>query len=159
MEKVVKIRSGFRCIEHSSFTEAIKSAKIESDARKSELELITNQVVTGYQFDGVLLVISFGNNQHLTVSPGEDLIKWKVVSEKTEVDTVTHGTTYFELSNGDRFLWNWKEILDSFVGKQIIIAPSDQYLFIYEKNGIEFMFSYYVNVDNFEEQYLSIGET
>ncbi len=158
MEKVVKIRSGFKCIEHSSIHEAINLAKIISDPRKSECGLINKQVVTGYQFDGIFLVISFENNLHLTVSPSEDRIKWNVVTEKPNIGTVPLEKVYFELSSGVKFLWNWQSILNNFVGKQIIIAPSDQYLFIYRKDGIEFMFSYYVNTENSDDQYLSISE-
>ena len=159
MEKVVKIRSGFtRRIEHSSFSAAVTSSKSINDTRKSELELINKQVVTGYQFDGRLLVLSYENNLHLIISPTEELIEWKIVSKIPEIGKVTKGTIYFELSSEIRFLWNWREILDNFIGKQIIIAPSDQYLFIYEKNGVEFMFSYYINTEDADEQYLSIGE-
>lgn len=54
--------------------------------------------------------------------------------------------------------WNWGQILNSIIGRQVAISPSDQYLFVFTKDSSVFMISTLVDRENDKVQYLMISE-
>ncbi|MES9853141.1 MAG: hypothetical protein ABW170_15090 [Candidatus Thiodiazotropha sp. L084R] len=163
MANYVKVSYGFSPKAYSTMSEALLASDgNEQTSSSDKCHLINGHVVLDYEFDGTCLIIHFDNGKYLTVLPGSEKIEWDVVNNKPD-NIVTVGQSndgiMFELSNGEKFKWNWREILNSFIGKQIAISPSEQYLFIFSREGSEYVFSSLLDEENINKQYLMISET
>jgi hypothetical protein len=96
------------------------------------------------------------NRKNLTISAGKQVIEWDVVSVRpNDIGEIKEQNVYFEFKNGKKIFWDWKMILDSFVGNQIAISPSDQFLFIFPRGGDEYMFDELV--DNLGNRFLYLS--
>ncbi|OHX38157.1 hypothetical protein BJL95_23400 [Methylomonas sp. LWB] len=123
--------------------------------------MINGRIVESYQFNGELLVIGFDNGKFLTIYPEENKIGWNVVSEWPMVTGKyenEYENIYFKFPGGEEVLWNWKDILDSFVGKQVAISVSDQFLFIFTRDGVEYMFDVLLDVNNKNSRFLFLSQ-
>ena len=139
MTRIIRVVDGFCANEYDSFAKAVAAATKIAELNESKLAAINGKIVMDYQFNGDFLVISFNNGQYLTVSPSEKSIDWDVVSIKPQInEKIIEENVYFELASGTKILWDWKTTLDSFVGKQVAISPSDQVLFIFARSGNEY---------------------
>ena len=155
MDRVIQVTQCFYPKEYKSLSEAIEVATLKK-SEKSKSELINGKIVVGYQFNGESIIISFDNRKYLTISSGKKSIEWDVVSIRPKITKkAIEQNIYFDFENGDRVFWDWKMILDSFVGKKIAISPSDQFLFIFTQGGEEYMFD--VLVDNFNNKFLFLS--
>jgi len=156
MTNPIRVKSLFSAAEYNSLADASDAAKESANG----CEKINGRIVTGYRFNGNLLAIEFDNGFYLVVSPGSSSIKWDIVADKPQIDgQLDDYEIQFEFAKIGKLIWDWKNILDRFVGKQTFISPSDQYLFIYTKGGKEYMFSSLVNRDAPNYTYLFFSET
>jgi hypothetical protein len=163
MVNIAKVSFGFLPKAYSTMSEALLASKEATEASsKEKCNVINGHVVLDYEFDGTCLIIHFYNGKYLIIHPGSEKIEWDVLKNKPNnilnSNQSNEGIT-FELSNGEKFPWNWKEILNGFIGKQIAISPSDQYLFIFSREGPEYMFYSLIDDENSKKQYLMISET
>ena len=158
MRQIIKVNSGFTLNTHDTFDASIDATKNVREKMKSKCSIINGKVVTDYHFNGHELVISYENKHYLSVSPGESLIKWDVVSSKPDVNNLNKKDIVFELSNGHQFDWNCEKVLDGFMGKKMSVSPSDQLLFIFSEDRIEYMFDYYIDINDSNKKYLTISE-
>lgn len=161
MGQIIRVVRGFSLKEHRSFDKAVHAAMSQNiDSRRAKCELINGKKVLDYQFDGEYLVVHFNNEKYLIISSGENKIIWDVVSTKPQVGTqIDYEDVYFEFSSGNQAAWDWKNVLDSFVGEQVAISPSDQYLFIFTKDGKEYMIDSLISEKNPEDRFLFISES
>lgn len=145
--------------KYSSISEAVSGVRcIEKDTNK--LENINGKIVTGYRFNGHSLIFSFDNNSYLKVSIGNSSIDWDVVFEEPLMISENLDDAILFKTNGvEDFLWEWKNLLNSFIGKQIAISPSDQYLFLFVRGIGDYMFNACANKANLKEVFLYISET
>lgn len=151
MHRIIEVKQCFYPKEYNSLSEAVEAA-----TKKSTAELINGKIVLDYQFNGDSIIISFDNGKYLTIRSGEKSIEWDVVSIKPIIKKkIIEQNIYFDFENGDRVFWDWKMILDGFVGKKIAISPSDQFLFIFTQGGEEYMFD--VLVDNVNNKFLFLS--
>ncbi len=159
INKLIAVVQGFYPNEFNSLSETVEAAAKIKELKKLKIESINGKTVTDYQFNGTVLIVSFNNGQWLIISPGEKLINWDVVSIKPiMMGEIIEQNIHFQLTNGNKILWDWKTILDGFLGKQVVISPSDQYLFIFSRNGDEYMFDFLVDKCNPDKKYLYISK-
>lgn len=158
MGQIIKVKSGFEYNSYNTFYDAIDAAKKSREEIKEECSLINGVVVTEYQFNGSECVLSFKNNRHLLVSPGKSSIKWEIIETKPSIGNIENKEIKLELSSGLQFKWNWKEILDKYIGKKATISPSDQLLFIWSEDRVEHVFNFCIDGNNSNNKYLTIGE-
>jgi len=159
MEKIVKVTVAYRQSEFSSLLDAVNASASDIKPKKSKVELINGKVVTAYKFNGTVLVICFENDNYLVVSIGEKRVNWNVASTKPNIGTqLDECKVFFQYPNGDKTLWNWKNILDGFIGKQIAISPSEQSLFIFTRGGDEYLFDVLIDVENNNSHFLNLSE-
>jgi hypothetical protein len=161
MSKLIRVSHGFSPNAYASISEAISVSKSICASRKMKCESINGHIVHSYQFNGVFLVLSFDNGKYLIVFPGKEQIEWDVVADKPEMIGQINSCdsdTIFELPNGVQIVWNWKETLDTFVGRQVAISPSDQFLFIFYREGPEYIFTSLVDKKDTNRQYLLLSE-
>lgn len=159
MDKIIRVVSGICDIEYDSFTEAIAASKQRAGLLRTKLNLINGKVLREYQFNGSRLILHLSNEVYAVIFPSQNLVCLDVVLYEPELDSLLNEQkTYLELPGGTRMLWNWKKILDNFIGKEIVISPSDQVLFIFFKGGDEFLITYYKEEGNLTNQYLSIAQ-
>lgn len=158
MDQIIKIKPGFEYNSYNTFDAAIGAAKKSREKIKEECSLINGVIVTEYQFNGSECVVSFENNRHLLVSPGKSSIKWEIIETKPNIGKLVNKEIKLELSSGLQINWNWKEVLDKFVGKKAAISPGDQLLFIWSEDRVEHVFDFCVDRNNSSNKYLTIGE-
>jgi hypothetical protein len=159
MNKVVQVTHGIIAREYNSLSEAVLSAEKCTQSFKNKCNLINGKTVVDYQFDGSALVIKLDNELYLLISTGEMTVFWDVFSIRPSINVpVGCQGIEFEFPSGEKVLWNWKIILDNFVGKQIAISPSDQYLFIFTRGGPEYMFDVFWDKEDANVKYLFISE-
>lgn len=107
--------------------------------------MIHGKTVVDYQFGESTLVIKFPNELYLLISTGEEAVSRDVLSVgPSPTVPVSCQGILFEFPSGEKVLWSWKTILDNFIGKQIAISPSDQYLFIFARGGPEYIFDVFL---------------
>jgi len=159
VNQTVQVSRSIRPYEDKSLSDAVTVAIDKSGLNKPKFDLINGRIAVRYKFDGTKLVIAFENGMYLTILPGNNLIEWDIVSVEPEIgNEEDRQNIYLEIQNGNKILWDWKRILDSLVGKQVAISPSKQYLFIFAKDGDEYMFDAYKDIKNPNVQYLVISE-
>ena len=159
MEKLIRVTQAFLANEYNSLLEATTSSANKNILNKSKCEMVSGNTVLNYKFNGVSLSIHLDNGKYLIVSLGDQLIEWDVVSNEIDMQgQINDHNIYFEFSNGDKVQWDWKIILDGFVGKRIAISPSDQFLFIYALGEKEYMFDALMDRENLIDKFLYITE-
>ncbi|MCG8486488.1 MAG: hypothetical protein MI756_03385 [Chromatiales bacterium] len=161
MSRVIKVSHGFSPNAYASISEAVSVTTIVPASEKIKCESINGHLVLGYQFNGSCLVVSFDNGKYLVVFPGKEKIEWDVVTDKPTFNEQIHSENsdiIFELPSGNHFSWDWEKILDTFVGRQVAISPSDQFLFIFYRGGAEYIFTSLLDKEDINRQYLLISE-
>lgn len=142
---------------YSSFPKLVRASK---SAMQLKCELINGKVLIDYEFCGDFLTLCFENNKYLIVSPGGRSINWDIVTIKpTNKYAIKNQKTYLVYRNAGKVIWDWKNVLDGFVGKKVAISPSDQYLFIFSRDRVEYMITYVVDKNNPENKLLTINES
>lgn len=160
MNNTIQVLRSIRAYEDKSLSDAVTVSIDKDGLNKPKFDLINGRKAVRYKFNGFKLVITFENGMYLIVSPGDNLIEWDIVSVEPEIGNEEDlQNIFFEFENGNKISWDWKRILDSFIGKQVAISPSKQYLFIFAKDGDEYMFDAYKDFKNKNVQYLVISET
>jgi hypothetical protein len=155
MSNTTRVKLAFDLIRHSSFEDAAASG-VASAARG--LHLVNGVVLSSYQFDGELLILSFRNNHDVIISIDAERIVWRVEqSTGTEIGLARSNLT-FELPNGDCFDWNWKNVLSEFIGRKIYLHPGNQLLFNNVPGIGEFVVMAYVGVQSASQKYMDISE-
>ncbi|MDE1461027.1 hypothetical protein [Spartinivicinus poritis] len=158
MKKVIQVTQKIRANEYNSLSEATAASDRES-IDKNKASLINGKVVVNYQFDGLNLILEFNNGNYLKVFAGINSVEWDVLLTKPTIsDLNLQSNISFEFPSGDQVFWNWKAIFNSFIGKQVAISPSDQFLFIFSRGGKEYIFNHLVNKNDPDDHYLYIGE-
>lgn len=159
MDKIIRVTRGICDNEYNSMSEAVAAAKQKENLYKAKLDLINGKVLKSYQFSGSELVLFFGNDLYAVISPGQNAINLDVVPSKPRVDVILgEQDVYLELPSGTKIVWDWKMVLDNFIGKQIAVSPSDQVLFVFARDGAEFLITFYVEYDNPHKQLLCISQ-
>jgi len=159
MNNFIKVEQDYALNQYDTLSKAIDAGKSNIEL-KVKSKLINGQVVLGYQFNGTTLSIGFTNDKYLVISPGNYCITWDVVDKAPIIENrPLEQRVIFEFPNNKRAKWEWEEILDSFVGKQVAISSSDQFLFIFSRDSSEFMFESLVDQDNVNFKYLNISES
>lgn len=97
-----------------------------------------------YQIGGSCVVLNFRNGLSLVIEAKERRVAWSVSSDGIVLSVRAQRDVVFELPSGTRFEWDWKETLDSFVGNEVSIFPSDQLLFLCVHGLGEFAVNVYV---------------
>jgi hypothetical protein len=160
MSKIIRVLPGIKAREYNSLAEASESAARSSRSVKYKCDMINGKIVVDYQFNGISLVVKFDNEMYLLVSPSENSINWNVLSSKPYTNEFgNYQDIIFEFTSGTRISWDWKVILDGFVGKQVAISPSDQFLFIFSPGGPEYIFDFLVDMENTNIKYLFLSES
>ncbi|WP_428241560.1 hypothetical protein [Gynuella sp.] len=157
MYQDIPVKSLIEPTIYRSFEEAIVGSKQVSNLQK-KLDHINGKTAIEYGFDGITLKLYFDSQFTLRVSIADKLIKWDV--EKTinlEASRLDQNYTFI-FPNGEKFKWGWDAVFSKFIGKQVAISTSDQYLFIFYRGGPEFMFSSLVNSENDTDHYLFLAE-
>jgi len=159
VEKLIKVTQGFLANEFNSLLEATTASVNKNILNKSKCKMVNGNTVLDYKFNGFSLSVHLDNGMFLLVSLGDQSIEWDVVSDEIDMQgLIIDHDIYFEFSNGDKVMWDWKKILDGFVGKKIAISPSDQFLFIYALGEKEYMFDVLMDRENLIDKYLYISE-
>lgn len=159
MKNEIQVKLGITHTSYGSFEEAVVASKNRRSLLKEKLALIDGNVMTGYEFNGFDLCIKFGNGKYLTISPSGNSIAMDVVVNSTNIDMLLMDKNVsFVHTSGKVIDWEIEEILTQLLNKKIVISPSDQCIFIFEPNGIEYMFSYLVNVNDLDQKYLTLCE-
>lgn len=159
MTKLVQVTQGIIAREYNSFSEAVGSAARCTQSAMNKCDMINGKTVVDYQFNGTSLVIKFDEELYLLISAGEISVVWDVLVAKPSVKKfMSCQGIIFEFPSGEKLPWNWKVILDDFIGKQVAISPSDQYLFIFTRSGPEYMFDVFWDKGNPVIKYLYISE-
>jgi len=159
MTNIIHVTLGIIAKEHNSFSEAVTTGQSISPEESSDL--INGQRVVQYWFTGTDLIIGFENGYYLMATPGDNKISWSVSSYRPEVKEqvlTTENNVNFELPSGSKISWKWKQVLDSFIGKQFAIAPGDQYLFFHVRDMGEYMLDVFINNTDPAVKYLLISE-
>lgn len=159
MSHTIRVLASIRPNNHESFSDAVDIDVEKTGLDKPKCDLINGRKVVNYQFNGTSLKISFENEMHLIVSLGENLINWDIVTIEPKIENqIIEQKIYFDYGNGNKISWDWKNILDSFLEKQIAISPSDQYLFVFTKHEDEYMFDVFEEKENPNNKYLVISK-
>lgn len=159
MVQLIQAENAFTLKEYVSFSNAVDAAKKTEVVNAEKLEMINGKIVKDYIFRKNFLYLHFDSGVYLTVSIGEEAMLWDVVSTKPEVsESVFVPDICFEFSSGSQVSWNWKEILNSFIGKQAVISPSDQLLFIFYRGGAEYLIDVWANKKDPSDRYLVVSE-
>ncbi|MCP3689953.1 MAG: hypothetical protein GY784_16230 [Gammaproteobacteria bacterium] len=159
-KQIIQVSNNIIATGYDSLSAAISVSTRIRDSKKDLCKLINKKVIVGYQFNGASLVLEAKDNIGLVVSMGKNAVEWDVVSHVPNIEKAKRdiNNVVFEFSDGERFFWNWKEILDEFIGKQIIVSPSDQYLFIFIRDNKDYMIDYLVDINDPRNQFLFISE-
>ncbi len=159
MKNEIKVEFGITGNSHGSFEEAVVASKARSKLLKEKVSSINGKVMIGYNFNGFDLSIEFENGKYLSISPGSNIITLDVIPENPGVDSsLTENNVSFLLPDGKELTVETQNILNHFLNKKIVIAPSDQYIFIFQPKGIEYMFTYLVDINNPNKKYLHLSE-
>lgn len=159
MDKIIRVTQGICDNEYNSMSEAVAAAKQKENVYKVKLDLINGKVLKGYQFNGSTLVLFFANDLYAVIAPGQNAVNFDVVPHKPRIDVLSgEQDIYLELPCGTRIVWDWNKILDNFMGKQIAVSPSDQVLFIFARDGDEYLITFYVEYDDPQKQLLYISQ-
>ncbi|MDH1262929.1 hypothetical protein [Pseudomonas sp. GD03944] len=157
MRKTIKADFLLTPIGYNSFSEALSASAQKNSAHSKEVE-INGRIVCNYAFNGKSLAIEFDNHKYLLIYPGKNSVNWDVVEKKPFIESLHHGCDLLFDIKGKLFDLEWTKILNGFIGKQVAISLSDQYLFIFSKNGVEYMINIIFDVENQEEKFLFISE-
>jgi len=159
MDKIILVTRGICDNDYNSMSEAVAAAKQKEKVYKAKLDLINGKVLKSYQFSGSKLVLFFGNDLYAVISPVQNAINVDVVSYKPRIDVISgEQDVYLELPGGTKIVWDWKRVLDNFIGKQIAVSPSDQVLFIFARDEGEYLITFYVECGNNKKQLLCISQ-
>ena len=159
MDKIIQVEEGISDNEYDLMLEAVEAAKVKENLYKTKLDLINGKILKSYQFGGNALVLCFSDDLYAVILPDQNSIYLDVVFDNPKINNISaEQNIYLELSCGLKILWDWKNVLDSFVGKQVAISPSDQVLFIFYRGGDEYLITFYVEKDNPKKQFLTISE-
>lgn len=159
MDKIIRVVEGFCDNEYDLMAEAVAAANVKAKLYKTKLDLINGKILKSYQFGGNVLVLCFSDDLYAVISSDQNSIYLDVISDDPKIDNISaEQHVYLELPCGLKMLWDWKNILDGFIGKQVAISPSDQVLFIFYRGGAEYLITFYVEKDNPKKQFLAISE-
>ena len=130
MQDPIQVRPLILAAGHKSFELAVAAAG-DNVGNMEALSRLNGQVVSGFQFDGVTLVISFHNSLSLVVFPDHAAVQWQVLSDPPALEAAPFDDTVtLEFPSTLTVVWEWRATLEYFVGKELRLAPSDQYLFV-----------------------------
>ena len=155
---VIQVAYAWPILAHDSFTEAVVAGQKNGGTRTDE-QLVNDQVVEGYAFYGDRLSLRFSNDKYLHIFPGVNRVDWYVSAEPTlnraplESEQVT-----FQFPDRSAMDWSWKTILDGFIGRQAAISPSEQWVFIFYRGGVEYMINVLQDASDRQRSYLLISE-
>lgn len=158
MNKIIRADFLLTPTEFHSFAESV-SASNQKNSKQSEAWKINGKIVRSYKFNGKSLVIEFNNDKLLAIYPRKKSVTWDVLEKSLPLNTRPMETTFLFEIKGKILDFNWSSILDGFIGKQVAISPSDQYLFIFSKEGPEYIIDILFDIENPEEKFLFISET
>lgn len=155
MKKLIKVQPAITPIEYGSFFSATKDV---ADLT-SKLDAINGRVLKSYKFDICRLILVFDNDACLDIQAKKDLLAWNISYCKEFLDdTEWSDDICFEYPDGTRAEWNLKSILDHFVGRKVVVSPSEQFLFMYTSDRIEYMINSVFERDNPDKIYICISE-
>lgn len=158
MTKIIKVDYLLTPVGYNSFLSSISTAEHKKNDSSKAWE-INGKIVNNYWFNDNLLIIEFNNNKFLIISPGARAVTWDVLEEKPPIENcIDELDLFFEIPGGEVLGSSWKLILDSFIGRQVAISPSDQYLFIFSRGGPEYKIDILFDVQKPEDKFLFISE-
>lgn len=158
MAKIIKVEPGIFPVAYKSFEQAV-SQKERRKFENQKLDMINGKVLAGYQFDGSNLILTFDNKINVIISIGDNSVIWSIESSFSGSEhLLNEEDVVFEYSDGLMKLWDWKSVLDKHIGKKIAFSPSDQFLFFYSEDKVEYMFSILINTNNMSDRFLHISE-
>ena len=164
MKQTLDVLSGIDAKAHSSFSSAVvKSKAASSDTSEHNLEKIRGMCAEKIIYGGECIIIIFENsNISAYITVGDNRVKCRLLSDHnhTSVSLNTEIPEIVELRfpSGRTAQWNRRRLFDSLVGKQIALVSSDQYLFLYVKNGADYMFDFLIERNQKCRPFLYLSE-
>lgn len=151
MKETLDVISGISAIAYSSLAEAVKGSSSGSkDNLRESRNKIKGKRVSDVNYTGDCIVIKFSDSEQMAfITIGDNRVNCNISTDKNylRADRYSSFPESVNLRFGSDFTeeWNWEKVLLSLIGEYIALVPSDQYLFLYVKDGSDYMFDFLVD--------------
>ena len=158
MKIKLNVESGISPTEHSSFDAAIASSKHDLQY----YEEVKGKRVVKIEYTPSVIKISFENTDFLAIIEiADNRIDCTITQEiAAHLSTATPTIPdHIRLDfSGTIVEWDRVRFFDQFIGKIIALSPGDQYLFVFVKEGADYMCDYLIEKNNAYEPFLYLSE-
>lgn len=157
----IKVESGIKPQAHSSFEYAVKNSREDIENYQKIREKLVSR--TEYNFENIDIFFK-GTDYSLRFSIGNNRINCEILKEhQNNVRSKQELPKNFSFNySGAIFNWNGQQFLDGLVGREITLAPSDQFMFVFVKddhgNICEYMCDYLIDLNDQYQPFLHFSE-
>ncbi|WP_337058367.1 hypothetical protein [Pseudomonas sp. USHLN015] len=118
---------------------------------------INRSLWKAHHYNGRELLVETDGGRFLHVHCHAGKVVWQVLESRPVglEPCLLDELIVFRLPSGEEVVWRWREVLGSFCGKPFALAVSDALLFMFWRDGPEYLFSCYRSQSDL---YLVLGE-
>ncbi|WP_165668170.1 hypothetical protein [Metapseudomonas otitidis] len=119
---------------------------------------INRSLWIAHHYNGRELLVETNGGRFLHVHCHAGKVVWQVLESRPvdlEPCLLDESTIVFRFPSGEEAAWHWREVLDSFRGRPFALAVSDALLFMFWRDGPEYLFNCYRSES---DVYLVLGE-
>lgn len=118
---------------------------------------INRSLWKAHHYNGRELLVETDGGRFLHVHCHAGKVVWQVLESRPVglEPCLLDESIVFRFPSGEEVVWRWRETLDSFRGRPFALAVSDALLFMFWRDGPEYLFSCYRSQSDL---YLVLGE-
>lgn len=162
MGHILEVYSGIVARDHYSLSSS-SQRKNQISETKPNCEDIKGKVVSRIEYGVIYILIEFDDSDlSALISVGDNCINCVISNDHqnpiTRFSSTSREDILLVFPSGMKREWKGKELFKSIVGERIALVPSDQYLFLYVKGGIDYVFDILIDAKSGGEPFLYLSE-
>ncbi len=159
MPRKIEVKHYISASEYNSLSDSVLACKEKNKSKIDKLGQINGRFVLSYQYNYDSVYLHLDNSIIVKIWVSDGRIEWDISNDTLSPSEPLLDIVDFQFcfSDGRILEWTLGKNLAKFVNKQIVLAPSEQYLFMYTKDRIEYIFDSLVDL-KLKNKYLTLSK-